>query len=110
MAIVWHYLSLAAQVPLFDLDIVPERLEEKQAYLDTLPKAAETAPNVVVILFDDFGWGDLSRHGNWLIKTPHMDQAAADGLLMTDFYSASPVCTPSCAAGGNPQQSHLVRV
>ena len=33
MAIVWHYLSLAAQVPLFDLDIVPERLEEKQAYL-----------------------------------------------------------------------------
>ncbi len=121
MAIVWRYLPLAAQitgaivlgvlalvivgllgryvqVTLFDLDIAPERLEEKQAYLDTLPKAAETAPNVVVIFFDDLGWGDLSSYGNQLIQTPRMDKAAAEGLLMTDFYSASPVCTPSRAA------------
>ncbi len=86
------------QVTLFDLDIAPEHLQQKQEYLDALPKAAADAPNFVVIFFDDLGWGDLSSYGNQLIRTPHMDRAAAEGLLMTDFYSASPVCTPSRAA------------
>ena len=86
-----------AQVSLFDTDLQPVHLDQKQAYLDSVPPAAAGAPNVVIIFFDDLGWGDLSSYGNRLIKTPYMDQAAADGLLMTDFYSASPVCTPSRA-------------
>ncbi len=85
------------QVSLFDMDLAPVHLAQKQAYLDTLPPASADAPNVVIIFFDDLGWGDLSSYGNRLIKTPYMDQAAADGLLMTDFYSSSPVCTPSRA-------------
>jgi arylsulfatase A-like enzyme len=76
----------------------PTHLEQKQAYLAALPKAEPAAPNFVVIFFDDLGYGDLSSYGNRLIDTPSIDAAAAEGLRMTSFYSASPVCTPSRAA------------
>jgi arylsulfatase A len=61
-----------------------------------VPDAA-VAPNIIVILADDLGYGDLSSFGAQGIKTPHIDQLAADGLRFTQFYSASPVCTPSRA-------------
>ncbi|MFT6275725.1 MAG: arylsulfatase A-like enzyme, partial [Halioglobus sp.] len=61
-----------------------------------VPDAA-VAPNIIVILADDLGYGDLSSFGAQGIKTPHIDQLAADGLKFTQFYSASPVCTPSRA-------------
>jgi arylsulfatase A-like enzyme len=70
----------------------------KQDYLANMPAATENAPNIVVIFFDDLGWGDLSSYGNQLIETPNIGAIAKQGLLMTDFYSASPVCTPSRAA------------
>ncbi|MFT6519550.1 MAG: arylsulfatase A-like enzyme, partial [Candidatus Azotimanducaceae bacterium] len=70
----------------------------KQEYLANLPSAKDNAPNIIVIFFDDLGWGDLSSYGNQLIETPNIDAIAKQGLLMTDFYSASPVCTPSRAA------------
>jgi len=74
-------------------------LAEKEAYLTSVPAAdPDQAPNFVVIFFDDLGWGDLSLQGNSLISTPHIDQAASEGLRMDHFYSASPVCTPSRAA------------
>ena len=76
-----------------------EHLAQKQRYLAALPRVdPATAPRFVVILFDDLGWGDLSSYGNALIQTPRIDRAAAEGLRMTDFYAASPVCTPSRAA------------
>lgn len=76
-----------------------DRLASKARYLETLEgHASEDAPNVVVVFFDDLGWGDLSVQGNALIDTPRIDAAAAEGLRFTDFYSASPVCTPSRAA------------
>jgi arylsulfatase A-like enzyme len=87
------------QVEFFYEPLGGERVDEKKAYLDGIELAnPERAPNFVVVLFDDLGWGDLSSYGNQLIRTPRIDQAAAEGLLMTDFYSASPVCTPSRAA------------
>lgn len=55
------------------------------------------APNIIVILADDLGYGDLSSFGAQGIQTPHIDQLADDGLKLTQFYSASPVCTPSRA-------------
>ncbi|MFK7777340.1 MAG: sulfatase [Gimesia sp.] len=65
-----------------------------------LPKVtpAETKPNIVVIYADDLGYGDLACFGHPTIKTPHLDQMAAEGMKFTQFYSAAPVCTPSRAA------------
>ena len=63
--------------------------------------AAETAPtsgqpNVVVILTDDQGWGDISLHGNPNIETPHIDSLARDGAQLRNFY-VCPVCSPTRA-------------
>lgn len=77
----------------------PVHAAQKSAYLASLPRVdPATAPNIVVILFDDLGYGDLSVQGNRLIETPRIDSIAAEGLRMTNFYAASPVCTPSRAA------------
>ncbi len=58
--------------------------------------ATETTPNVVVILADDQGWGDLSVHGNTNLSTPHLDSLARDGALFERFYVSS-VCSPTRA-------------
>ncbi len=59
-------------------------------------RAAGARPNVVVILSDDQGWGDLSVHGNVNLKTPNIDSLARDGALLDRFY-VSPVCSPTRA-------------
>ena len=55
-------------------------------------------PNVVLILFDDLGYGDLSCYGSQAISTPNADRLAEDGVRLTQAYSGAPVCTPSRAA------------
>lgn len=57
--------------------------------------AADERPNIVVILCDDLGYGDLECYGHPHIKTPHLNALAAGGIRFTDFYSAAPVCSPS---------------
>ena len=52
-------------------------------------------PNLVVILADDLGWGDLGVYGQRLIRTPRLDRMADEGLRLTDFYSAAPICPPA---------------
>jgi arylsulfatase A-like enzyme len=52
-------------------------------------------PNVVVVLADDLGWGDLSCYGGKLAATPHLDRMAKEGVRFTQFYVASPICSPS---------------
>ncbi len=60
--------------------------------------AAEPAspgrPNVVIVLTDDQGYGDLSCHGNPVLKTPNLDQFHRDSIRLTDFHAA-PMCTPT---------------
>ena len=55
-------------------------------------------PNVVFILGDDWGWGDLGCFGHSQLRTPSLDRMAAEGTRYTQFYVASAVCSPSRAA------------
>ena len=59
---------------------------------------AERPPNFVVIFTDDQGYADVGCFGAEDFKTPHLDRMAAEGLRLTSFYSASPICSPSRAA------------
>ena len=56
---------------------------------------ADERPNIMVILCDDLGYGDLACYGSKTIRTPHLDRLAAQGIRFTDFYSTSPVCSLS---------------
>ena len=55
-------------------------------------------PNVLLILTDDQGWGDLSCKGNGNIRTPHIDRLAASGTRFANAYCVNSVCSPSRAA------------
>lgn len=57
----------------------------------------EDLPNVVVILTDDLGYGDLGVYGNQIIKTPNIDRMANEGVRFTNAYASSSNCTPSRA-------------
>ena len=67
-------------------------------------------PNVLFILADDLGWGDLSCYGRPDYRTPNLDRLAAEGTRLTHAYSASPVCTPTrvaLATGRYPQRTAI---
>ena len=55
-------------------------------------------PNIVLIVADDLGYGDLSSYGHRVLKTPSIDRLATEGLRFTSYYAASPLCSPSRAA------------
>jgi len=60
-------------------------------------KPADRMPNVIIILADDLGCGDMSLYDGW-IKTPRIDQMAREGVRFTDFHSNSSVCSPTRVA------------
>lgn len=61
-------------------------------------KKADNPPNIVFILADDLGYGDVGAYGQRYIKTPNIDAMAKRGMKFTDFYAGSTVCAPSRAA------------
>ncbi|MEM9281973.1 MAG: sulfatase-like hydrolase/transferase [Verrucomicrobiota bacterium] len=63
--------------------------------LATSPGVAADRPNIIYILMDDLGYGDLGCFGQETLTTPHIDQLAADGMKLTRHYSGSTVCAPS---------------
>jgi arylsulfatase A-like enzyme len=78
----------------------PDRVAAKRAYLAGVADAARPSasrPNVVIVLFDDLGYGDLGCTGSRAIRTPHVDALAREGALFRSAYSASPYCTGSRA-------------
>ena len=52
-------------------------------------------PNIIFIMADDLGYGDLGCYGQKRIRTPHLDRMAAEGMKFTQFYAGSTVCAPS---------------
>jgi len=58
----------------------------------------ENKPNIIIIYTDDLGYGDLSCYGNPVIRTPHLDKLASEGIRLTSFYVAASTSTPSRAS------------
>ncbi|MFN8812027.1 MAG: sulfatase [Acidobacteriota bacterium] len=72
--------------------------------------ARKRAPNVVLMLIDDYGWADTAFNGSQLYETPHLDGLARSGMVFTNGYSASPVCSPTRSAiltGKYPARLHI---
>ena len=72
----------------------------------------DAPPNVVLILIDNVGYGDLGCYGNGDVRTPAIDRLAGQGVRCTDFYTASPSCSTSRAAlltGRYPERNGLTR-
>ncbi|MHA7130859.1 arylsulfatase [Algoriphagus namhaensis] len=61
-------------------------------------EASQTPPNIIFILADDLGYGDIGVFGQQYIDTPNLDRLAANGMIFTDFYSGATVCAPSRSA------------
>jgi arylsulfatase A len=64
----------------------------------TTVRPACERPNFLIILTDNMGYGDLECYGSPVNRTPHVDLLAREGMRFTNFYSSSPVCTPSRAS------------
>ncbi|HCN78374.1 MAG TPA: hypothetical protein DIT13_14410 [Verrucomicrobiales bacterium] len=74
-------------------------------------QSSATSPNIVFMYADNVGYGDLGCYGNEEVKTPHLDQLAADGALCTDFYVVTSTCTVSRGAvltGRHPLRNGLL--
>ena len=69
-------------------------------------------PNIILVMADDQGWGDMAYNGHPHLKTPNFDRAAAEGLRFDRFYAAAPVCSPTRASvltGRTPNRSAVFK-
>ncbi len=88
------------------------RIAGKNAYLSQLTPSMRPndAPNIIFVLCDDLGYGDISCYGETPIRTPNIDALAAQGTRFTNFLSSAPVCSPSRAGlltGRYPVRAHV---
>jgi arylsulfatase A len=82
------------------------------AFVIALALPAMAKPNFIVIFIDDMGYGDIGPFGSTKNETPHLDRMAKEGMKLTSFYVASPVCSPSRAAlmtGSYPKRVGLAK-
>jgi uncharacterized sulfatase len=89
----WRIASYAQQEE-------PEALARKAAELENMAestRATAERPNLVVILFDDLGFGDLGAFGSTALETPRLDALAAEGIALDHYYAPAAVCSPSRA-------------
>ena len=80
--------------------------------LSLAPVGAKEAsrPNIILMMCDDLGWGDVGFNGGTTIRTPHLDAMAGEGMRFARFYSAAPVCSPtrgSCLTGRHPYRYEI---
>ncbi len=73
---------------------------------------SQDRPNVVLVMADDQGWGDMAYQGHPVVKTPHFDAAAREAVRFDRFYAAAPVCSPTRASvltGRHPNRMGVFR-
>lgn len=63
--------------------------------MGAVDEPATKKPNIIFIMADDLGWGDLGSYGQKIIPTPHLDRLAEEGTRFTQVYAGSTVCAPS---------------
>jgi arylsulfatase A-like enzyme/cytochrome c peroxidase/PKD repeat protein len=81
--------------PNTDDDRVKDGSEVNRGYNPVNPADSPYLPNVIIILADDLGWGEIGAFGQEKIRTPRLDQMAAEGMKFTRFYASAPVCAPT---------------
>ncbi len=74
------------------------------------PADGPPRPNVLFMMSDDLGYGDVACYGHPVVKTPHIDRLASQGLRLTSYYAASPICSPSRAGLMTGRAPHRVGV
>ena len=79
-------------------------------FVSSSVNAADTPPNILVILADDLGYGDLACCGSKDMQTPHLDRLFAEGMRFNNFYANCPVCSPTRAALLSGRYQELVGV
>jgi arylsulfatase A-like enzyme len=90
----------AARIALYRQVDDDEHVKLKHDYLERVARLAAdrpAGPNVVLILFDDLGFGDLGVYGGTAVRTPNLDRLAAEGAMFTNAYAAAPYCSASRA-------------
>ncbi len=78
-------------------DVIEAIPSSTKASPNTSSNTPPKPPNIIVILADDLGWGDIGVQGSRAIETPNIDELAQAGARLTDFYSSAPICSPSRA-------------
>jgi arylsulfatase A len=108
---------IALRIVRYDKTETFEAMRAKVTALGGIADAAKDRsagrPNLVLILFDDLGWGDLGAYRSEAPATPRLDRLAAQGAVFENFYSAAPYCTPSrvgLLTGRWPIRSGLTQV
>lgn len=87
------FLTKLALVLVLTISFSCKEKKKKIAVTKTIEK-----PNIVFIMADDLGYGELSCYGSTIVNTPNIDKLAAEGMRFTDFHSNGPVCSPTRAA------------
>jgi arylsulfatase A-like enzyme len=77
------------------------------AFATATTAAPASRPNIILVMADDIGYGDVAYNGNPKVKTPALDRLAREGVRLDRFYAGGPVCTPTratCLTGRNPNR------
>jgi len=80
------------------------------ALAGSVPAQEGRKPNIVFIMADDLGYGEIGCYGQKLIRTPNIDRLAAEGMRFTDYYSGAPVCAPARSVLMTGQHTGRTRV
>ena len=92
-----YYLIIGALLFLLSIPAIKPREHDVNALdeNDVINSENAVKPNIIFILTDDLGYGDVGRYGQTQIQTPNIDQLADDGIRFTQAYASSPVCAPA---------------